>query len=44
VQHRLGGVKIAEQADHAGKNLSRFGAVEGEQVAAPDRLDADRRG
>jgi hypothetical protein len=32
VQRRLGSVKIAEQADQGGKNLQRFGAVEGGQV------------
>ena len=43
MQCRFGGVKIAEQGGHSGKNLPRFGTVEGEQVEAADRLDADRR-
>jgi len=29
---------------HGDKKLPRFGAVEGEQVAEADRLQADRRG
>jgi hypothetical protein len=43
MQCRFGGVKIAEQGGHGGKKLPSFGAVEGEQVEAADRLDADRR-
>jgi len=31
VQRRFSGVKIAEQGDQGGKNLPRFGAVEGGQ-------------
>jgi len=40
MQCRFGGVKIAEQGGHGGKKLPRFGAVEGEQVEAADRLIA----
>ena len=40
MQRRLGDVKIVEQADQGGKNLPRFGAVEGGQVTAADRLHA----
>jgi hypothetical protein len=33
VRHHLGRVNIAEQADQAGKILSRFRAIDGGQIA-----------